>query len=359
LNKKIHSHGKIKKFGRFSVQDTVKISSPMVDIFCLKQSLSEELSSISNKNKNYFSKNLQISTKKDNKPNKVFEIKLENTESITNRPKNFTFSQKPKLIQNSLNQPKEQKSKKETIKLNPLPQHSKKLFETNSNHQLFMKRQKSKNNVNIYSKVTPESTKRHHMNNVYSDTKEVKSSKLHHLNSFPVNSVEHSQKKYNFFKTNSNIIKNSKIEENINNINQLEIKKKKEETNSIHKLKKIISTDTEMYSIKSESKQSLNPQKAFYSKQVTLKDSELSLQKTKYLNKTKSYTKFVDFFKDSSRNIEEQPKHYVKRKTSIKTKNSENNSIQTINSSLQNNDFPFKTISSSKPIGSDFYFFNF
>ena len=65
------------------MQEAVNTSSPMIDIFCLKQSLSEELSSISNKNKQYFSKNLSISKKNTKRTEKVFEIKLENTKTIS------------------------------------------------------------------------------------------------------------------------------------------------------------------------------------------------------------------------------------------------------------------------------------
>ena len=341
LNKKINSHVKVKKFGRFSVQEVVKKSSGLMDIFGLKQSLSEELSSISNKNNKIFSKNLSISKKKKKQKEKTFEIKLENTGVITNRPKNFTFSQKP-VISNKLKAKSNKKTLQDPVNLNPMSKKSEQIFKK---HNLFMKKQNKDPHVNIYSKITPENTKRHNITHVYSDTKVIQSNKLSHLNSFPINSVEKSKQKYNFFKTNSNIIKNSKMEDN--SITS-ENKPKHESRNSINKLKKIVSIDTEINSINSDSIQPQNYKKNFLSKQITLKDSELSISKPSYLTKTKSYTKFVDFFKDSSRHIEDKTKHYVKRKTSIKSKQSETSSIHTINSSLQNNDFSSYNIPKKK-----------
>ena len=133
-----------------------------------------------------------------------------------------------------------------------------------------------------------------------------------------------------------------------------------ERESSKKKLKKIISSEAELYPRKKMITKSTkhNANNNFFSKQTTLKDSNFSNQTSNLLHKAKSYTKFVDFFEESNYKQEKRKANPLQRKTSITSKTTENNSIKALELVYQNNNTPSFNLTMNKTNGILNNFFN-
>ena len=179
-------------------------------------------------------------------------------------------------------------------------------------------------------------------------TNESKSEQIIHLQNFQGFQQQKPKNQYNFFKSNSKKIKKHK---NKINSHQTDKKANIDKGNSQSKLKRIISSDAELFPRKKEITKSTKHTNNYFSKQAIVKESKFSIQDNDLLNKAKSYTKFIDFFEESSQTYDDRKTQPYKRMTSINGKNIECTSIRRIDTSLKNNDFPFFTNTKSNTHG--------
>ena len=377
LAKKITSKGKFKKFGRFSVQEKYNYFSPPIDPSCLKQSLSEELSNISSQKNFLIPQNNQIKkllVANNGKKEKTFEIKLEgNTETITNRKKNFTFSAKKKEIINSLgtnekkknqadNHKKVEKVEKKVLNQNlyslQTSETKKDLFLLNSNNQtikkqLFLKKKtvNKASDVNLYQEQNQEKIRKSKRfeNQKDSNTDDVASEIFFQTTSIPLTLNKFPQIKSKMSATNSKADFGAKP----NPARTVTYKySEKEQLNSHSKLKKIISSEADLYNTKNVVKKTPKYSNQFLSKQVTIRDSDFQKHERKEMTKTKSYTKFVDFFAESQSFKQKGKQEPSKRQTSI-AKKKQHHSISKTEKSLATNELP--VFSNTESILSGYY----
>jgi hypothetical protein len=299
---------------------------------------------------------------------KVFEIKLgkEKTQTVSNRNRNFTFG--GNKLQNNLKNKSDESKKREEIKdlktnsyknkeveVEPTQSsmsnrvHDKEMVlqnlyslqASNKKKQIFMQTANNiRQNQNLFMKKN--SVQKEVKIDIYNQMKEKKnlnekhkvgvkkqekvSPGLMHTTSLPLTSNHASRTHLNFSKNNSKreITTYQPTQPDPTFI-------KKERPNSQFKLKKIVSSEADLHTKTIPIKKAPKFSNQFLSKQTTLNDVHSQLKQNQQitgkreLTKTKSFTKFVDYFGGSSSQIDNRKHQKNQRNTSIAKNQKEKN----------------------------------
>lgn len=295
----------------------------------MKQSLSEERVA-SQKQFNFAKNNAQVKrTEQVQKPRpadqntqKVFEIQLKGKEVISNRQRNFTFGNQPGGLRNKLVKSVARQRQKKTPKTRV---HGKYLqgsdrgkmglasdreqMEKGRAEQVTKEGARKVANVNVYEQMASEQKMRNERQQFGSGTSQGHSGKLLKTKSFNVSSGQKTDPMFNFFKTGSKTTKETEID-------RLGKFSNKNEYNR-YKLKKIISSEADIFDKSTNRQMYPNPKNNFSKNQVLIKETKPTKGKNLELNQIRSCTKFVDFFADPTQTKNDFSNAPFKRQTSI------------------------------------------